>query len=174
MKQRRRNLMDRTDHVFRRNGAVNRERARRSGRLATSVCRQDGSNRVRPARRTEHANGAAARAGDLEDVAVERTHLRDARLRQRRRNPASRSTPINRRRRRFATAPVVPTPKNGSSTTSPGALLARRTRANSASGFCVGWAFCPAASFRRSAPEQIGSNQSERICTPSFNSFNAS
>ena len=63
----------------------------------------------------------------------------------------------------LATAPVVPEPKKGSSTTSPGLDEESSTRASSASGFWVGWTFRPASSFRRSSPVQIGMNQSERI-----------
>ena len=46
--------------------------------------------------------------------------------------------PMKRRARRFATAPVVPLPKNGSSTTSPGSVQESSARATSASGFWVG------------------------------------
>jgi hypothetical protein len=73
-----------------------------------------------------------------------------------------------------ATAPVVPVPKNGSSTTSPGSVAATSTRCNSASGFCVGCALSPLASFSRSDPLQIGRTQSERIWMPSFSAFSAS
>ena len=69
----------------------------------------------------------------------------------------SRSMPIQRRPRRLATAPVVPVPKNGSSTTSPGLVAARITRWSSASGFCVGWPFLPAPSLSRSPPDRSGS-----------------
>ena len=44
---------------------------------------------------------------------------------------------------RFATAAEVPLPRNGSSRTSPGMVLARRMRCNSASGFCVGMELQP-------------------------------
>jgi hypothetical protein len=87
---------------------------------------------------------------------------------------ASRSTPMNRRPRRLATAPVVPVPKNGSRTTSPGRVEATSTRCSSASGFWVGCALSPSAFFSRSAPVQSGIVQSERICTPSFKAFIAS
>ena len=70
--------------------------------------------------------------------------------------------PMNERRRRRAATPVVPEPKNGSSTRSPALEAASSTRVSSASGFCVGWALRPVSSFSRSAPEQIGRNQSER------------
>ena len=69
---------------------------------------------------------------------------------------------MKRRPSRLATAPVVPVPKNGSSTTSPGLVAESRVRASSASGFWVGWTFLPSASFRRSSPVQRGMNQSER------------
>ncbi len=59
--------------------------------------------------------------------------------------------------------PVVPEPKNGSSTTSPGLVEAIRMRASSASGFCVGCTFLPSSPFSRSEPEQMGNSQSERI-----------
>ncbi len=74
----------------------------------------------------------------------------------------------------LATAPVVPVPKNGSSTTSPGLLVPTRMRCSSASGFWVGCALSPAASFSRSWPVQSGITQSDRICTPSFSAFSAS
>jgi hypothetical protein len=48
------------------------------------------------------------------------------------------------------------------------------TRCSSASGFCVGMRLVAAASFSRSCPVQIGSTQSDRICTPSFSAFSAS
>ena len=38
----------------------------------------------------------------------------------------------------FATAPVVPVPKKGSSTTSPGLVDPTNTRCSNDSGFCVG------------------------------------
>jgi len=69
-----------------------------------------------------------------------------------------------------ATAPVVPVPKNGSNTTSPGFVLACKTKYKSDSGFWVEWTFCP-FSFIRSRPEQIGSTQSLRICRSSFKAF---
>ena len=75
---------------------------------------------------------------------------------------------------RLATAPVVPEPKNGSSTTSPGLVEAIMMRASSASGFCVGCSLSPSPSFSRSAPVQIGNSQSERICTSSLADFIAS
>ena len=62
-----------------------------------------------------------------------------------------------------ATAPVVPVPKKGSSTTSPTLVVASSTRPSRASGFCVGWALRPPSSFKRSGPAQIGNSQSERI-----------
>jgi hypothetical protein len=74
----------------------------------------------------------------------------------------------------LATAPVVPVPKNGSSTTSPGLVVASSTRCSSASGFCVGWALSPSSFFSRSCPVQIGITQSERIWIPSFSAFSAS
>ena len=82
--------------------------------------------------------------------------------------------PMKRRPSRFATAPLVPVPKNGSSTTSPGLVEATRTRCSSASGFCVGCALSPSAVFSRSEPVQSGISQSERICTPSLSDFIAS
>ena len=72
----------------------------------------------------------------------------------------------------FATAPVVPVPKNGSSTTSPGLVVATITRCSSASGFWVGCALAPPLRMR-SCPPQIGSTQSERICSSSFSVFMA-
>ena len=48
----------------------------------------------------------------------------------------------------LATAPVVPVPKNGSSTTSPGLEDDRSMRASSASGFWVGWTLRPSAAFQ--------------------------
>ena len=47
------------------------------------------------------------------------------------------SIPIQCRCNFFATAPVVPLPKNGSKTISPGLLDERITRYSKASGFCV-------------------------------------
>ena len=82
--------------------------------------------------------------------------------------------PMKCRPSRFATAPVVPEPKNGSSTTSPGFVAASITRASSASGFCVGCTLWPSSSFRRSSPVQIGNSQSERIWTSSLPAFSAS
>ena len=52
------------------------------------------------------------------------------------------SMPIHRRCRRYSTSAathVVAHPQKGSSTISPGLLLARIIRAKSASGFCVGY-----------------------------------
>ena len=92
----------------------------------------------------------------------------------RRRKPGSRSTPMNERRRRRRRAPVVPEPKNGSSTRSPALEAASSTRISSASGFCVGWVLRPLPSFSRSAPVQIGRNQSERTCTSSLPAFRVS
>ena len=51
--------------------------------------------------------------------------------------------PMNERRSFRATAPVVPEPRNGSSTRSPALEAAISTRASSASGFCVGWVLRP-------------------------------
>jgi len=64
--------------------------------------------------------------------------------------------------------PVVPLPKNGSSTRSPAFEAASITRARRASGFCVGWVFSPLRVLRRSPPVQIGNSQSERIWQSSF------
>jgi hypothetical protein len=75
---------------------------------------------------------------------------------------------------RLATAPVVPVPKKGSSTTSPGLVVARMMRWRSDSGFCVGWALAPSSPLSRSWPVQMGSTQSDRICTPSLSAFSAS
>ena len=80
---------------------------------------------------------------------------------------------LKRRPSFLATAPVVPVPKKGSSTTSPGSVVPTRTRCSSASGFCVGCALPPEAAFSRSLPVQIGSIQSERICRSSFAVFKA-
>ena len=82
--------------------------------------------------------------------------------------------PMKRRPSRLATAPVVPVPKNGSSTTSPGRVEATRTRCSSASGFWVGCALSPSSLFSRSSPVQSGISQSERIWMPSFSAFIAS
>ena len=82
--------------------------------------------------------------------------------------------PMNARRRRFATAPVVPDPKKGSSTTSPGLVAASRMRPMSASGFCVGWVLRPSSSFKRSPPVQIGKYQSDRTWQSSLPAFRAS
>ena len=82
--------------------------------------------------------------------------------------------PMKRRPSRLATAPVVPVPKKGSSTMSPGFVEASSTRCSNASGFCVGCALRPPSSFRRSGPEQIGNSQSERICRSSFSAFRLS
>ncbi|MNT46655.1 hypothetical protein D3C72_1833150 [compost metagenome] len=73
-----------------------------------------------------------------------------------------------------ATAPVVPVPKKGSSTTSPGLVVALRMRNSRASGFWVGCTLSSASSLRRSAPVQIGNSQSLRICVSSLASFMAS
>jgi len=70
--------------------------------------------------------------------------------------------------------PVVPVPKKGSRTVSPGFVDAIRMRCRSASGFCVGCALRPPSSFRRSGPEQIGNSQSERICRSSFEALRLS
>ena len=83
---------------------------------------------------------------------------------------SSRSMPIQSRPSSFATAPVVPVPKNGSRTMSPGSVHASRTRYSSASGFCVGCALVP-PDLSRSAPVQIGSSQSLRICRSSLSAF---
>ena len=48
------------------------------------------------------------------------------------------SMPIQRRPSFCAAATVVPQPQNGSSTTSPGLLVAGMMRSSSATGFCVG------------------------------------
>jgi len=59
---------------------------------------------------------------------------------------------IQRRPSRFGHAPVCPLPKNGSSTISPGSVVASNMRCSSASGFCVGCALTPcrrAAAHRR-------------------------
>ena len=73
-----------------------------------------------------------------------------------------------------AAAAVVPEPENGSSTTSPRFEDDSRTRAMSASGFCVGWTLRPSLSLRRSEPVQIGRSQSERSCRSSLPAFMAS
>ena len=86
----------------------------------------------------------------------------------------SRSMPMKCRPSLRATAPVVPVPKKGSSTMSPGLVVALRMRNSSASGFWVGWTFSSSSSFRRSAPVQIGKSQSERVCVSSLASFIAS
>ena len=82
--------------------------------------------------------------------------------------------PMNSRPSILATAPVVPVPKNGSSTTSPGLVEPTSTRCNSPSGFCVGCALSPLSSLSRSCPVQIGSTQSERIWIPSLSDLSAS
>jgi len=74
----------------------------------------------------------------------------------------------------FATAPVVPEPKNGSSTTSPVCEAETRMRWISASGFWVGWTFRPAPCFRRSSLVQSGKSRSERICVSSLPALSAS
>ena len=86
----------------------------------------------------------------------------------------SRSMPTKCRPSFLATAPVVPVPKNGSSTTSPGFVDAVSTRCSSASGFWVVWTLLPSASLSRSPPEQMGNTQSERIWVPSLAIFMAS
>ena len=50
----------------------------------------------------------------------------------------SRSIPIKRRPRRLAVAPVVPVPKNGSSTMSPGSVLDKMTRVEQRFGLLGG------------------------------------
>ena len=82
---------------------------------------------------------------------------------------SSLSSPIQFLCNRFATAPVVPLPKNGSRTTSPGLLDERITRYNKGSGFCVVCALSPFSSLTRSKPAaNESSHQSERICFSSF------
>ena len=71
-------------------------------------------------------------------------------------SPASRSQPMKLRPSRLATAPVVPVPKNGSSTTSPGLEALAMMRVSSASGFCVGGTFGPSASFSRAPTVKSG------------------
>ena len=83
----------------------------------------------------------------------------------------SRSSPTKCRPRRLATAPVVPVPKNGSRTVSPGLVAAIRQRNSNASGFWVGCAFLPSSPFSRSPPVQSGNSQSERICRSSLSAF---
>lgn len=86
---------------------------------------------------------------------------------------ASRSTMIQRRPVRWATAPVVPVPAKGSSTRSPSRLVASSTRSSRASGFWVLCSLRPLASRRRSAPLQMGRYQSLRICLPPLSSLRA-
>ena len=79
--------------------------------------------------------------------------------------------PMKWRPSRRATAAVVPLPRKGSRMISPGAVQARITRCNRASGFWVGCSFTPESSRNRSWPVQSGMNQSLRICTSSFSAF---
>jgi hypothetical protein len=74
---------------------------------------------------------------------------------------------------RLATAPVVPVPKNGSSTTSPG-LVGQSRRGQQRFRLLRRMQLVALASFRRSPPVQIGNSQSERICTSSLAAFIAS
>ena len=83
------------------------------------------------------------------------------------------SMPMRPRPSLFATAPVVPVPKNGSSTTSPGLVEAMMTRWSSPSGFCVGCALAPFC-LSRSWPVHSGMSQSLRICKSSLSAFMAS
>ena len=82
--------------------------------------------------------------------------------------------PMYLRPKSFATAPVVPVPKKGSRMMSPGLVEAMITRCSRASGFWVGWALTPAASFSRSSPVQSAKVQSERIWSSSLAIFMAS
>jgi len=68
---------------------------------------------------------------------------------------------------------VVPVPKKGSSTLSPGRDEARITRCSSASGFWVGCTLPPSSFFSRSGPVQSGISQSLRICRSSLSAFMA-
>lgn len=54
-------------------------------------------------------------------------------------NCGSTSMPSQRRPVRSATTAVVPEPRKGSTTRSPGSVAERITRSSSASGFCEGW-----------------------------------
>jgi hypothetical protein len=82
--------------------------------------------------------------------------------------------PTKRRPRRFATAPVVPVPVNGSSTRSSGRDAARITRASSASGFWVGCSFFLSLPLSRSSPVHSAMVQSERTWISSLPALSAS
>ena len=82
---------------------------------------------------------------DLSDALFGQFHIRRLRARCRSSGGAGAA----------ATAPVVPVPKNGSSTTSFGWVQARMMRCSRASGFCVAWALWP-FTFSRSSPAAEG------------------
>ena len=131
-------LVDRADDVAERNGAVGahhrlpaalfveQNRSRRDhARLDQAG---EGDARLLPfaERRLKAASGKGSTAA-IRVVAPRRYRFR------------SRSQPMKWRPSFLATAPVVPVPKKGSSTTSPGFDAAMTMRASRASGFWVGW-----------------------------------
>ena len=78
-------------------------------------------------------------------------------------NSALTSMPMKRRPIPSAATPVLPDPANGSSTRSPGFVLARRHLSISATGFCVG---CFPKRF--SARPAAVNRQTVFICLPPF------
>jgi len=131
-------------------GAVGAYLWRSSAGARRTAPRRASGARARPARRRGcAAPRASCGATTSSRSAGETARMRSAR--QSRRSRGSRSMPMKRRLRRLATAPVVPVPKKGSSTRSPGRVEAMRQRdGRSASGFWVGCALRPSSPLSRS------------------------
>jgi hypothetical protein len=98
----------------------------------------------------------------------------DSRFAASARYPASRSIPMKSRPSIFATAPVVPVPKNGSSTTSPGSVVGHQHAMQQRLGLLRRMRLRARRPSDARAPCRSAGTQSERICTPSFSAFSAS
>ncbi len=89
-------------------------------RLADAGCCPAAAGRARPPSRRECARLGALGAGDLDGVFIGLADFGDAGAGHAGIGLSSRSMPMKWRPSRLATAPVVPEPKKGSRTTSPG------------------------------------------------------
>ncbi len=145
-------------------------------RVAAGARRRAGSPALTSAGLDEAGEGdarlAAAGRRDRDRLFGERLDRRDTPAAPPRRRSGSRSMPMKERRSLRATAPVVPEPKNGSSTRSPALEAATSTRASSASGFWVGCSLAPGRVLQALAAgadrqEPVGAHLNSPRCRPS-------
>ena len=127
--------------------------------LASNSASPGATCRARQHHAERHARLGAFRDNRKRGLGVARLHGGDARLRGRDIVGIALDADIA-AAQGLATAPVVPVPKNGSSTRSPGFVVASSTRCSSASGFCVGCAFLPPSSLQ---PLRAGADREQPV-----------